>query len=1022
LKALHVSDQLSPELVARFRREAEALARIDRHDGIVSVADVGQEDGLLYFTMELVTGGDLDGLLSTADVSPRQAAEVTMAIADALEHAHRHGIIHRDLKPANVLLTADGTPKLTDFGLAHDTHHQTRLTTSGVAMGTPVYMSPEQAAGKTAHIDARTDVYAAGAVLYELLTNAPPFDADSSAAVIMQVMTRDPRPPRAANPVVPAELEAICVKAMEKDPAKRYQTAALLREDLRAWLDGRPITAKPIGRIGWLWRRAKRNPPLLAGAVVALAAVGASAGWGWHVWSSAAAADAAREANASQAAPLVADGDRLLELAARYRFVRGIEQRELESTLSQAEAAYTQALALTPGAAAILRKRAFARRLANRYSDALADCEAAVAAQPDLGAAYLQRAELRALRAIRTRGLISTGRTLDGDGRWHGRRRTRRPDRSARSHRFAEGAAADLVRARALGLSDAETARVRGLVRYLEVPDDRMDEVIALHREAIAADPTDPDARVDLVRSLYTANRFDEALEAAEAVVAIAPNYALALEMYANALFYCEQWEQALAAQQAACAFLPSHLRLHFDQPQSLMELGRYEEAAERFAELRARFDGHVDVFEGICLFILGRTAPAEQLLTQAYGRETDLVSAGSTLANLYIRDGRSTAALPIIERLLQREPNDALWLGLRAVVQANLGDDVSAEADFRRALAADPNVLAVRQNYSVFLSRRDRHAEAAEQARAALDLSPADADLWRNLGEILSNTAATADAAAAYERSLSLAPGHPGTLLALAKQYIVLGKHDRALGLLLEADAAQPDTPDTLRYLGRLAHLRGKPAEARGYLDRAVALAPGDAAVRLMRGLVRATAGDLPGGFDDFLAAAKLDPASVEAASNAAKAAFQLGKIDIAKQQIAVWLKLAPDSPEAHANAARIGEATGDLPTALKHYTRAVAGAEPETRKWYHHSRGRVLRQLGRLAEAREDAESALAIDPNFLQGHVGLGETLLAAGRPEEALRAWKRALELEPRLKEHLRPLIAKAMEALGEDFGK
>jgi serine/threonine-protein kinase len=158
LKALHVSDQLSPELVARFRREAEALARIDRHDGIVSVADVGQEDGLLYFTMELVTGGDLDGLLSTADVSPRQAAEVTMAIADALEHAHRHGIIHRDLKPANVLLTADGTPKLTDFGLAHDTHHQTRLTTSGVAMGTPVYMSPEQAAGKTAHIDARTDV------------------------------------------------------------------------------------------------------------------------------------------------------------------------------------------------------------------------------------------------------------------------------------------------------------------------------------------------------------------------------------------------------------------------------------------------------------------------------------------------------------------------------------------------------------------------------------------------------------------------------------------------------------------------------------------------------------------------------------------------------------------------------------------------------------------------------------------------------------------------------------------------
>jgi len=263
-------------MIERFQREADALIKLDRHPNVVDVIDVGAEGNRHYIVMELVAGGDGDDLLARGPVGHRRAAEIAFAVARALSHAHRQGVIHRDIKPANVLIAPDGTPKVTDFGLARDLKRATRLTTPGMALGTPTYMSPEQARGSVVDVDELTDVYAAGALLYELLTGRPPFAGATSAQIILKVVTEVPPRPRRIDASIPEALEWICERAMEKDRGRRYASAAALAADLQAWLEGRPVQARPIGGIGRFWRAWRRHPAMLvlAGALLGGVLVG----------------------------------------------------------------------------------------------------------------------------------------------------------------------------------------------------------------------------------------------------------------------------------------------------------------------------------------------------------------------------------------------------------------------------------------------------------------------------------------------------------------------------------------------------------------------------------------------------------------------------------------------------------------------------------------------------------------------------------------------------------------------------
>jgi serine/threonine-protein kinase len=246
---------------ARFHTEAEAVALL-QHPNIVQIYEVGEHDGLPYFSLELVDGGSLDRKIHRQAQPPREAARVVEILADAMDYAHAHAIIHRDLKPANVLLTTDGQLKITDFGLAKRLEGDSSQTKSGTVMGTPSYMAPEQAKGDTHGVGPLADVYALGAMLYELLTGRPPFQAATAMETMLQVTRDEPLPPTQLAMQVPRDLETVCLKCLQKEAHKRYASAGALAEDLRRFLAGEPVMARPIGALGRLGRWCRRNPKL----------------------------------------------------------------------------------------------------------------------------------------------------------------------------------------------------------------------------------------------------------------------------------------------------------------------------------------------------------------------------------------------------------------------------------------------------------------------------------------------------------------------------------------------------------------------------------------------------------------------------------------------------------------------------------------------------------------------------------------------------------------------------------------
>jgi tetratricopeptide (TPR) repeat protein len=372
LKVLGPGLGFTARAVERFRHEAEAAARL-HHTNIVPVYATGEQDGVHYYAMELIEGPSLDRVLrqlrgpraransQLADTAAYdahegvaqnaglgtssltsggsyfdQVAQMVAGVADALDYAHRQGVVHRDVKPGNLLLSPDGRLSLNDFGLARMLE-QPGMTQTGEFVGTPLYMAPEQIAAGRAPIDHRADVYSLGATLYEMLTLQPPFGGERRDQVIAQVLHKEPTAPRRVNPKIPVDLETICLKAMEKDPDRRYQSAGQMAEDLRRFVNRFAIAARRAGPIERIRKWARRNP-VLTPAVGALLVVFVTAGFfGYQAYQveqrrvaeeRRAALDkallVALSGNLNGAEVAIAEAERLGALPGQVRFIRGV--------------------------------------------------------------------------------------------------------------------------------------------------------------------------------------------------------------------------------------------------------------------------------------------------------------------------------------------------------------------------------------------------------------------------------------------------------------------------------------------------------------------------------------------------------------------------------------------------------------------------------------------------------------------------------------------------------------------------
>lgn len=341
LKMIWAWELLDAEQLTRFRAEAQAIARL-QHPNIVQIHEVSEYRDWPFFSMEFLEGGSLDRHLDGRPQPAQQAAALVRTLAIAMHAAHQRGVVHRDLKPANVLLTADGIPKITDFGLAKMLDGPASQTQTGAILGTPSYMAPEQARGQNREIGPAVDVYALGAILYELLTGRPPFLGLTVLETLGQVCSIDVVPPHRLQPRVPRDLETICLKCLRKELGERYPTAAALAEDLQRFLSDQPIKARPVRRHERIARWCRRNPVLTGlGAllVVTFLAGNALVAWKWREAEQARQAEQQSRREADDRAAEIREGlermkatNALLERSSTYRDMGAWDNGEADLT------------------------------------------------------------------------------------------------------------------------------------------------------------------------------------------------------------------------------------------------------------------------------------------------------------------------------------------------------------------------------------------------------------------------------------------------------------------------------------------------------------------------------------------------------------------------------------------------------------------------------------------------------------------------------------------------------------------
>jgi tetratricopeptide (TPR) repeat protein len=1049
LKTLRSGQQAGPEDIARFRTEAKAVARL-QHPNIVQIHEVGEHGGLPFFSMEYCVGGSLEKKPGGLPLPPLEAAALVETLARAIHAAHDKHVVHRDLKPANILLGEDGAPKISDFGLAKKLEIEQGQTLSGVILGSPPYMAPEQASGKSKKVGPAADVYALGAILYECLTGRPPFKAPNVLDTLAQVLTEDPVPVRRLQPKTPRDLETICLKCLQKEPGERYATAAALAEDLRCFQGGEPIRARPVGGVERAWRWCKRYPSragLAAAVMLVVAGAGAAAVW-YQQDSTARAAEKAglatehtrKAANterdvtgaleeamafAKQAAGLHDDPTKweaaIVEALSAVKRADGVLNSGVDDTgelRAQVDALRAELDAAERDRLMIARLEAARFQLAaagheNGYDYAGAVALYAAAFRKDdedwdaLGAD--ETAARINQRAIREELLAALADWSNFTAKEQGEKLRRivqaaDPDPASWRNRWTAAARRkDLDVLRRLALSpeakDQPTARLVLIGRTL-IELGAAAEAVKFLKEANEQRPGDFWIAFQLAYACSKTKppATDEAIRYYTAALMVRPN-AYAHYNLGIALLGKGQLDEAIAELHKALHILPDDAGAHSSLGIALLGKGQLDEAITEYHKaLQIKPDfAEAHSYLGNALLDKGQWDEAIAEYHKALQIQPDLAMAHRGLGLALQKKGQLDEAIAGFRKVLHILPDNAdvhIDLGVALYDKGQLDEAI---AEYHKALHIQPDFAMAHSNLGNALQKKGQLDEAIAEFRKALQIKPDYAMAHSNLGTALQDKGQLDEAIAEYHKALQIQPDFAEAHSNLGNALRDKGQLDEAIAECRKALQIKPDFAEAHSNLGNALRDKGQRDEAIAEYHKALQIQPDYANAHFNLGVALQDKGQLDEAVAEYHKALQIQPDNAKARNNLGTALQDKGQLDEAIAEYHKALHIQPDDAYAHSNLGNALQDKGQLDEAVAEYHKALH-IQPDD-AYARNNLGTALDKKGQWEEAIAELHKALQIKPDFAEAHSNLGATLANKGQLGEAIVEFRKAIELKP-----------------------
>jgi tetratricopeptide (TPR) repeat protein/serine/threonine protein kinase len=988
LKMLLAGSHAGQRELARFRLEAEAVARL-RHPNIVQVYEVGEHNGLPFFSLEFVEGGSLHSKMDGKPLPPRQAAEIMEALCRAMHYAHEHNIIHRDLKPANILMTPDGIPKITDFGLAKrlEETEESSQTRTGTLMGTPSYMSPEQAEGRTRDIGPLSDQYTLGAILYELLTGRPPFLGATLLDTIQQVRRQEPVPPTQLQATTPRDLEVICLKGLQKEPGKRYNDAGEMADDLRRFLDGEPIRARPVSLGERSWRWCRRNPRLAslyaAVAVLVMLVLVSGGVLGFRMM---------REQQT--VAQVGAQVEERLKLATDAIFVGNV--KEASNFLIGSNP-------LLDNAAGLEELRGRWHDLIDRikafgeFEDLLDQARFALffggRKQLNQGREYCQKV----LALYDARGLAADGLPPLNDEQkqlfkedvfdmflvaiWTERELTKDAE-PAVQQKVARQALDWLDRAdkilpgmRTLYTRRAEFHKILGDEQASQADEKRF---LSMKWEAAVDNLWHANAEIKRGdKANREGNWFEAQKHYREAVASCAvvlrqhPDHFWAYFWWAIAKLKLGEFQDALIGFTECVRSKPKFAWSYNNRATAHLNLKQYNQAIGDYSTALEIKPDYVDAraWRAYAYLQQGDLDKALNDCNQALKQNSRYAPAFLTRGECYKRRQQYEQSLADYTQALELNENKVEVYLKRAAVYQEMKRFDEALGDYDRAVELEPNNLGALRSRAFLHYSRKEYPQAVEDFTSVIAVDPQAVDCYVNRAILNGGFIRDLDAAIFdWEQVLSLRPGDADARCALGSIYLVRRQYALALRELDDALKRRPEFPEALGSKAQIYLWQGKAQDALNVLNPLVQkLPPGTEDWLNIRGDIYRVLGRLDEAAADYRRLIQLKPKLAELCEAYVSLALvysKQGKPDQARQCLDQLVKANPQ--------------------ALEVYVR----------------RGRFLRDQGLLDEARKDAEQAARCDAKSVLPALLHASITAASGDPDAAVAQSERAMLTAPK----------------------